>query len=99
MEFRRAPDTDGMEAFDAIIADMLPRYFSDSIEETVSRVKEEYFNFRNDGMRAARLLTEKTLFRLYELKYFFILARSQLGKKRITLHSNCTQNYKNYKYG
>lgn len=72
MEIKRSPDTTGMDPYEAIMADMLVMQFTKSIDETIIRVKASYRDYRNDGFRTARLITEKTLFRLYELKYFVL---------------------------
>lgn len=66
MEINRSPNTEGLNDIEKISVGMIPAMFTEDGEQTLERIKNEYLNFRNDAMRAARSRMEKALFRLYE---------------------------------
>lgn len=68
------PQKDDVNPIIGMTIDMIPAQFTEDIDETIKRIKEQYTFIRNDAFLPATVRIEQCLFRLYELKYFVCAA-------------------------
>lgn len=79
MDIRTAPYTEDLEFPSKMVVDMLPIYFTDSIDDSIANIKHEYKNTRNNGFLPAINRMEQCLFRLYEAKYIVLPHKNDLN--------------------
>lgn len=78
MDIRTAPCTDDLDFTNKLVVDMLPMYFSDSVDASIENIRNEYQNTKNDCFLPAIGRMEQCLFRLYEAKYIVLPHKSDL---------------------